>query len=73
MYSLYKNEHKVFKPVEITIRSSLGRKKKNSRDEPIWVIIHLHMEMSQGNSLYSYLKQRKMPFIFLLQNWRTGE
>jgi hypothetical protein len=27
--------------------------------------------MSQGNSLYSYLKQTKMSF-FLLQNWRTG-
>jgi hypothetical protein len=30
------------------------------------------MEMSQGNSLCSYLKQTKMYFFFLLQNWRTG-
>jgi hypothetical protein len=29
------------------------------------------MKMSQGNSLYSYLKQTKMS-IFLLQNCRTG-
>jgi hypothetical protein len=30
------------------------------------------MEMSQGNSLHSYLKQAKMSFffLFLLQNWR---
>jgi hypothetical protein len=29
------------------------------------------MEISQGNSLCSYLKQTKMSF-FSLQNWRTG-
>jgi hypothetical protein len=31
-----------------------GRMNKN-RDEPIRVIIHIYMEMSQGNSLYSYI------------------
>jgi hypothetical protein len=31
------------------------------------------MEMSQGNSLYRYLKQTKMSFSFYLQNQRTGE
>jgi hypothetical protein len=30
------------------------------------------MEMSQGNSLYSYFKQTKCQF-FLLQNQRSGE
>jgi hypothetical protein len=30
------------------------------------------MEMSQGKSLDSYLKQTKMLFFFFLQNWRTG-
>jgi hypothetical protein len=30
------------------------------------------MEMSQGNSLCIYLKQTKMSYFFLLQNWRTG-
>jgi hypothetical protein len=30
------------------------------------------MEMSQGNSLYSYLKQTKMSLFFHLQNQRTG-
>jgi hypothetical protein len=30
---------------------------KNRRDERIRVIIHIYMEMSQGNSLCSYLKQ----------------
>jgi hypothetical protein len=39
----------------------LSRKEKN-RDEPVQVIIHLYMEMSQWSSLYNYLKQTKMPF-----------
>jgi hypothetical protein len=30
------------------------------------------MEVPPGNSLCSYLKQAKMSFPFLLQNWRTG-
>jgi hypothetical protein len=25
-----------------------------------WIIIHMYMESSQGNSLYSHLKQTKM-------------
>jgi hypothetical protein len=45
--------------------------KKNRRDEPTGVIIHIYMEMSQGNSLY--LKQANMSFLsFPLHNWRTG-
>jgi hypothetical protein len=32
----------------------------------------MHVEMSQGNSLYSYIKQTKMSFFFLLQNQRAG-
>jgi hypothetical protein len=40
--------------------------KKNRGDEPIGVIIHIYMEISQGNSLcsYLYLKQAKMSFFF---------
>jgi hypothetical protein len=38
--------------------------KKNKRDEPIRITIHIYMEMSQGNSLCSYLKQAKMSFFF---------
>jgi hypothetical protein len=34
--------------------------KKIRRDKPIGVIIHMYMEMSQGNSLY--LKHAKMSF-----------
>jgi hypothetical protein len=41
MYSLSKNEYRIFKPIETTIRGDSGRKKKN-RDEPIWVITHTH-------------------------------
>jgi hypothetical protein len=40
MYFLYKNEYRIFKPVEITIRRRLREKEKNRGDEPIWVIIH---------------------------------
>jgi hypothetical protein len=36
--------------------------KKNREDEPIQVIMHIYKEMSQGNSLCSYLKQAKMSF-----------
>jgi hypothetical protein len=37
--------------------------KKNREDEPIEVIIHIYMEISQGNSLCSYIyKQAKTSF-----------
>jgi hypothetical protein len=39
MYSLYKNEYRIFKPVEIIIRKGLSRKKKNKGDEPNLAII----------------------------------
>jgi hypothetical protein len=71
MYSLHKNEYKIFKPVEITIRVDLGRKKKNRGDKPIWVIILTYMEMSHGNSLCSYLKEKKMLFFFFF--YKIGE
>jgi hypothetical protein len=42
----------------------------------IWVIIHLYMEMSKGNSLYSYLNKQKCHFFFFYkiggQEGRTG-
>jgi hypothetical protein len=40
--------------------------KKNRGDEPIVIIIHTYMEISQGNSLCSFLyhKQAKMSFLF---------
>jgi hypothetical protein len=44
-----------------------GRKEKNGENEPIWVITHIYMDMSQGNSLYSYLKETKISFS------KTGE
>jgi hypothetical protein len=65
IYSLYKNECRILKPVETTIRKRLRKnEEKNGRDEPIEVIIHIYMEISQGNSLcsYLYLKQAKMSF-----------
>jgi hypothetical protein len=56
MCSLYKNECRIFKLVETTIRK-VKKKKKNRGDERIWVVIHIYMEVPQGNSLCSYLKQ----------------
>jgi hypothetical protein len=44
---LYKNEYKIFNPVEITLRRGLGRKKKNRGNEPLQVIIHTYIEMSE--------------------------
>jgi hypothetical protein len=29
--------------------------KRSGRDEPIWVVVHMCMETTQGISLYSYL------------------
>jgi hypothetical protein len=46
MYFLYKNEYRIFKPVEIILRRDYGKKEKNSKDEPIWVIIHIYVEIS---------------------------
>jgi hypothetical protein len=54
-------------------RRCIGRK-KNRGEEPIGDIIHVYMEMSQGNSLCSCLKEAQKIsffFFFLLQNWRT--
>jgi hypothetical protein len=38
------------------IRGDYGRKEKNKGKEPIQVIMHIYMKISQGNSLYTYLK-----------------
>jgi hypothetical protein len=50
MHSVYKNEHRIFKSIEITIRKGLIRKKKNRGGELIPVTVDIYMEMSQGNS-----------------------
>jgi hypothetical protein len=47
MYFLYKNKYKIFKPVKISIRRGKGRKEKNREHEPIRVITHIYMEISQ--------------------------
>jgi hypothetical protein len=68
MYFLCKNEYRILKPIEITISRDKGRKKKNRGDERIRVIIHTYVEMSQKNSLHSYLKQTKCLFFSPKQN-----
>jgi hypothetical protein len=40
---------------------------KNRGDEPIWAIIHIYMEVAQGNSLCSYLF-----FFFHTRAWTQG-
>jgi hypothetical protein len=49
-----------------------GLKVKNC--EPIQVTVYIYMEMSQGNSVCSYLKQVKMSlFYFFFFLYRIGE
>jgi hypothetical protein len=45
MYFLYKNEYRIFKPVEITIRRGPRRKEKNGGDDPFQNTIHIYMEI----------------------------
>jgi hypothetical protein len=66
----FSQHHLLKRPIEITIRRDYGRKKKVRGDEPVWVIIHIYMEMSQGNSLCSYFKQTKISFFFF---YKIGE
>jgi hypothetical protein len=58
----------IFEPVEIIIR-----KEKNRGDEPIWVIIHIYMEMYQLYTLYSDPKQTKMSFFFYKNKEQEGK
>jgi hypothetical protein len=51
IYFLYKNDYRIIKLVEITVRRGLRYKEKKRGREPTLVIIHIYMEMSQGNSL----------------------
>jgi hypothetical protein len=46
--------------------------KKIKGDKTIGVIIHIYMEISQGNFLCSYIYLKLKCHGFLLQNWRTG-
>jgi hypothetical protein len=65
---LYKNEYRIFEPVEIIIR-----KEKIRGDEPIWVIIYIYMEMYQLYTLYSDPKQTKMSFFFYKNKEQEGK
>jgi hypothetical protein len=42
-------------------------KEKNKGDKPIRLIMHTYMEMSQGNSLYSYFKQMVSFFFYKIR------
>jgi hypothetical protein len=51
MYTLYKNEYRIFILAETTIKKGLCRKKRNRGHEPNLIIIVTYMEVPQGNSL----------------------
>jgi hypothetical protein len=65
-YSSYKNEYRNFKPVENTVRSGLRHTEEIQRRRIKSAIIHMNMEVPQGNFLCSYLKQQKHAFLLLL-------
>jgi hypothetical protein len=54
------------------VAQGAGPEFKPRNCKKIQVIIHLFMEMSQWNNLYSYLKQTKMSFFFF-QKQRAGK
>jgi hypothetical protein len=51
-----------------TMGKGLRVVKRYNRDKPIWVVIHICMETTQGISLYSYfyLKVAKMPCFLII-------
>jgi hypothetical protein len=55
MCSLYRNEYKNLKIVKVTMGRGQRGVKRTGRDEPIGVVMHIHMETTQGISLHSYL------------------
>jgi hypothetical protein len=55
--------------MKIEVLNQLNHHKKEAKDvnrgnESICVVIHTYIEMSQENSLYSYLKQAKISYFF---------
>jgi hypothetical protein len=53
-------------------RRDYSRKEKKRGDEPFWAVIRMYMEMSQGNSLCSYLKQKCLFFFFFQKQNRKA-
>jgi hypothetical protein len=67
MYSLYKNEYRIFKPAEITISRELREKEENRRDEPIWIIMHTWKCHKETSCIASYLSSPMLLiFIFFI-------
>jgi hypothetical protein len=57
-YSLYKNEYRIFKPVETTIRKGLRYKEEKQKCTILGYNTYIHGS-AQGKSLCSYLKHEK--------------
>jgi hypothetical protein len=55
MCSLYRNKYSILNWQSPLWEGDWGIGKRTCRDEPIWVVIHICMETTQGISLYSYL------------------
>jgi hypothetical protein len=51
----------------------LEQKQESSSLEPNRAVIHIYVEVSQGNFLCSYLKQAKLSFFFLFYKFREQE
>jgi hypothetical protein len=65
MYSLYKNEYRIFKLVQNNHKK--GTKVEQRKIEEMnqnCAIIHIYMEVLQGKCLRSDLKQAKTSFLF---------
>jgi hypothetical protein len=68
MYSLYKNEYRILKSVETTKRKGLRYNEKNTGDGTVGVIIHIYLEISQGNScVATFISNKQKCHFFLLQ------
>jgi hypothetical protein len=65
---MYRNEYRNLKLAGATMGRGLGRSEEDWKGWTNWVVIHICMETTQGNSLciYLYLKLAKMSCFFFL-------
>jgi hypothetical protein len=48
-------------------------RRKKRGDESIQIIVHIYIEMSQRNNVYSYLKQKCLFFFFYINREQEGK
>jgi hypothetical protein len=59
MYSLYKNEYRILKPVKTTVRKGLSRMKKNRGDETNWCYNVYIMEIYIYIYIYIHIERER--------------